>query len=165
MRYIKEFIQDIWPALIMGAIVITGHNVLKYQKNANLKQDKMNNTGQMDLFESTKKVNKLETPTQRLQHNTVEFDGAAYIAEFDYTRLKGQMLKIWNLMHQGGWYTLQEISINTGAPEASASAQLRNFRKLKFGQHTVERRRRGDVNTGLFEYRLVVNENHQGHGH
>lgn len=84
------------------------------------------------------------------------FDGAAYVEEFDYSRLKGQMLKIWDLMKTGTWYTLQEISTHTNAPEASASAQLRNFRKDKFGGHTVERRRRGDRASGLFEYRLIV---------
>lgn len=84
-----------------------------------------------------------------------EFDGAAYVSEFDHSRLKGQMLKIWDLMKDGQFRTLQEIAQATNAPEASASAQLRNLRKQKFGSHTVERRRRGDRSSGLFEYKLI----------
>lgn len=88
-----------------------------------------------------------------------DFDGADYIREFDHTRLKGQMLKIWELMKDGHFRTLQEIAAATNAPEASASAQLRNFRKPKFGGHTVERRRRGDRSSGLFEYKLIPASN------
>lgn len=39
----------------------------------------------------------------------------------------------------------------TGAPEASASARLRDLRRAGL---TVERRRRGDPKAGLWEYRV-----------
>lgn len=117
-------------------------------------------TTQLDLFNKVEQVNQdqiTKTVPASIpgEKQGATFDGAAYVEEFDYSRLKGQMLKIWELMKGGAWYTLQEISQHTNAPEASASAQLRNFRKDKFGGHTVERRRRGDRTSGLFEYKLI----------
>lgn len=118
-------------------------------------------TDQLDLFNKASEVN--QQPINKTVPASIPgaqegatFDGAAYVEEFDYNRLTGQMLKIWEHMKGGAWHTLQEISEHTNAPEASASAQLRNFRKDKFGGHTVERRRRGDRKSGLFEYRLIV---------
>ncbi len=86
------------------------------------------------------------------------FDGATYEAEFDHTRLGGQMGKVYVLMSDGHWRTLDEISNATGAPPASVSARLRDLRKPKFGAHTVERRARGPRENGLFEYRLLRRE-------
>lgn len=87
------------------------------------------------------------------------FDGVTYEAKYDCKRLKSQKDKIFMLMKDGVWRTLGEINNSTGAPEASASACLRDFRKPKFGFHTVERRIRGDRHRGLYEYKLVVNRN------
>jgi hypothetical protein len=68
-------------------------------------------------------------------------------------------------MCDGEWRTLSEINEGTksernplGDPPASISAQLRHFRKKRFGSHLVDKRRRGDDAGGLWEYRLVVNE-------
>ena len=58
-------------------------------------------------------------------------------------------------MIDGTWRTLREIEDNANAPAASASAQLRNLRKERFGSFTVEKRRRGDRTNGLFEYKLI----------
>lgn len=85
----------------------------------------------------------------------IRFDGAGYVPERDKARLTGQMLKIWDCMIDGHWRSLREISIITNAPEASVSAQLRNFRKKRFGSHTVERE---FIRRGLFKYRLIINE-------
>jgi type II secretory pathway predicted ATPase ExeA len=84
------------------------------------------------------------------------FSGASYIREFDETRLKGQWLRVWNIMRSGHWLTLSEIQTRIHATgnhdsEAAISARLRDFRKEKFGGHTVNRRRRGDPKQGLFE--------------
>lgn len=49
--------------------------------------------------------------------------------------------------------SLAAIAKLTGDPEASVSARLRDFRKLRFGGHTVERRY---VEVGLFEYRVLT---------
>jgi hypothetical protein len=82
------------------------------------------------------------------------FDGDTYEPDKDHVRLRGQNLRVFTLMRDGLWRTLGEISEGTGDPEASVSARLRDFRKKKFGGHTVESRRRGPASDGLWEYRL-----------
>lgn len=72
------------------------------------------------------------------------FDGPAYDPELDQDRLAGQILRIFRLMADGLWRTLEEIHFETGDPQASISAQLRHLRKPRFGAHQVEKRRRGD---------------------
>ena len=57
-------------------------------------------------------------------------------------------------MSDGNWKTLGQISEATGAPQASASAALRDFRKDRFGAHIVNRRY---VHNGLYEYQLILN--------
>jgi hypothetical protein len=88
----------------------------------------------------------------------MRFDGADYVPERDDVRLTGQQARIWDLMCDGKWRTLQQISQVTGDPEASVSAQLRHFRKPRFGAHTIEREY---VNRGLYLYRLIINEEQQ----
>lgn len=82
------------------------------------------------------------------------FDGPDYNHSLDQARLTGQILRIYNLMRDGRWRTLSEIAQATGDPQASISAQLRNLRKARFGSHTVSKRRRGEAERGLFEYRM-----------
>ena len=118
-------------------------------------------TRQLDLFNKVKEVNKdqIKKPVSATIPNAKEgatFDGSDYDDKFDYNRLSGQMLKIWEVMKGGEWFTLQELKDVTNAPEASISAQLRNFRKDKFGGHAVDKRRRGDRKSGLFEYKLIA---------
>jgi hypothetical protein len=69
------------------------------------------------------------------------FDGVDYQPELDFVRLKGQMERIYNLMQDGQFRTLSLISNVTGDPESSVSAQLRNFRKARFGGFIVNRKR------------------------
>jgi hypothetical protein len=85
------------------------------------------------------------------------FDGKTYDPERDKERLKTQLFNVWALMKDGRWRTLEQISARVGCPEASVSARLRDFRKRKFGGHTVEREY---VKRGLFKYRLLVNEDY-----
>jgi len=85
----------------------------------------------------------------------LNFSGATYSPEFDYSRLKGQIKRIRDLMLDGEWRTLGEIALLTGDGHASISAQLRNLRKEGNGSHIVEKRTRGDRNSGLWEYRLI----------
>jgi hypothetical protein len=87
--------------------------------------------------------------------STAEFQGSDYVAEFDLERLKGGIKRIADLMADGQWRTLREIEGAVDVPAASASAQLRNLRKPRYGSHIVERQRRGDPYFGLFEYRVV----------
>lgn len=84
----------------------------------------------------------------------VRFNGADYVPERDNARLTGQLLRVWNVVSNGGWHTLKEISQKTGDPEASVSAQLRHLRKDRFGGYTVERKH---IQMGLYKYRVVLN--------
>lgn len=58
-------------------------------------------------------------------------------------------------MSDGGWHTLAEIAMASEAPEASVSARLRDFRKPRYGMHTVQKRRVIDGG-GLWEYRILI---------
>lgn len=80
-------------------------------------------------------------------------DGITFDATKDTARLNRQMELVFNVMRDGGWYTLAELHERTGEPEASCSSRVRDFRKVKFGGHVVEKRRRSK---GLFEYKLTV---------
>lgn len=71
----------------------------------------------------------------------------------DERRLGRQHIKVFDLMRAGSWWTLRELGRVLGEPETSISARIRDFRKEKFGSHTVERER---VSGGLWRYRLVV---------
>lgn len=82
----------------------------------------------------------------------IQFDGKTYDPARDGMRLGAQLLRVWALMSDGKWRTLAEISINTGDPQASVSARLRDIRKPKFGGHAVEVIHLG---RGLYQYRLV----------
>lgn len=89
-------------------------------------------------------------------------DGDTFDPEKDEVRLNKQMLEVYYFTKQGEWRTLGWLARNIEwwfkhpISEASISARLRDFRKPRFGAHTVERRRT-DV-PGLFEYRLIWNE-------
>jgi hypothetical protein len=88
---------------------------------------------------------------------TTEFDGHAdgetYEPERDRERLARQRRRVWDYMIAGRWRSLAAISEATGYPEASVSARLRDFRKARFGSHTVDRRY---IGMGLWQYRLHV---------
>ena len=88
-----------------------------------------------------------------------DFDGATYEAELDKVRLTKQLARMFRFMSDLEWHTLDEIARVTSIPPASASARLRDFRKDKFGNHTVLRQRKGEPKAGLFEYKLIKNEN------
>ena len=83
------------------------------------------------------------------------FDGATFDPAKDTARLTTQMLRVCAFMTDGKWRTLREIGEAVEAPEASVSARLRDLRKPRFGGFTVDRRRRGVEDKGLFEYRVA----------
>jgi len=82
------------------------------------------------------------------------FNGPEYTID-DHVRLLDQHMRIKQVMCDGVWRTLGQISIATKDPEASISAQLRHLRKKRFGSYTVERKQVGDRAKGLFEYRVM----------
>lgn len=84
------------------------------------------------------------------------FDGRTYERDLDQRRLTGQAERVFRLIGDGAWRTLAEIHAATGDPEAAISARLRDFRKLRFGAHTIVGRRRGDMARGVWEYRMVT---------
>ena len=96
------------------------------------------------------------------QNHTAHFNGPEYDPRYDYARLTGQIRRVYDCMVDGRWRTLDEIHAETGDPHASVSAQLRHLRKPRFGSHLVDRRARGNRESGLFEYRLVIPEGTQG---
>lgn len=77
--------------------------------------------------------------------------GVTFDAARDEDRLNKQARKVWQAMSDGKWHLLSEVVAATGYPEASVSARLRDFRKPRFGGHTVEREY---VANGLWMYRL-----------
>ncbi len=92
--------------------------------------------------------------TQQLNFQP-HFDGATYEPSRDHERLTGQKQRIFDLMKDGQWRTLEQISEATDTPQASVSARLRDFRKPKFGGHQVDRYY---VEKGLFMYRVIENK-------
>lgn len=81
------------------------------------------------------------------------FDGKTYEPERDYARLTGQLGRVFELMKDGEWRTIPQIVQQTrGSPQA-ISARLRDYRKPKYGGHTVERK---FISAGVWAYRLVV---------
>lgn len=102
----------------------------------------------------------------------LNFDGVTAVAELDQKRLTGQMRRVFDVMEDGKWRTLEEIRATSfvrglhvrdgdahNDSEAAISARLRDLRKSRFGGFTVDRRRRGDPGSGLFEYRVTKGEN------
>lgn len=83
----------------------------------------------------------------------MRFNGSDYDHAQDSSRLTSQMSRILDLMRDGMWRGLDEISLATGDPPASVSAQLRHLRKPRFGAHCVLKQHLG---RGYFKYRLLL---------
>jgi hypothetical protein len=83
------------------------------------------------------------------------FGGSTYQPEFDYSRLSGQLLRVYHRMKDGRWYSLADIAEYAGGSEAACSARLRDLRKQKYGSRQIDRRHIGT--SGLWHYRLVPN--------
>lgn len=83
-----------------------------------------------------------------------DYDGETYERSKDQVRLNRQTVLVFAAMSDGRWHTLHGLQEITGEPQASISARIRDFRKVRFGGHTVLRRRVEGVR-GLYEYLLV----------
>ena len=70
----------------------------------------------------------------------------------DKSRLMPQLERVKKFMLRGRWVTLAQITKGTGAPEASASARLRD---LKNNGLRVEKKRVKNGN-GLYVYRMIA---------
>jgi len=83
----------------------------------------------------------------------LDFDGVDYQPKRDRKRLTGQIQRIYDLIKDGQYRTLDQIAYDAECPHASASAQLRNLRKPRFGGYVIDRKHMGN---GLYTYRLRV---------
>ena len=81
---------------------------------------------------------------------SIDFSGSTYSKQRDGARLKRQLNAVFEIMLDGQWHSLAELSEKTGAPQASVSARLRQIRSIG---NVVERKH---VTRGLFLYRLVA---------
>jgi len=79
-----------------------------------------------------------------------DFDGNNYFID-DKERLTRQCKRVFDLMKDGKWRTLEQISLINNDPLTSISARLRDLRKPKFGNFVVNKRL---VEKGLWEYQL-----------
>jgi hypothetical protein len=89
----------------------------------------------------------------------VDFDGSDYDPKYDRVRLTGQIQRVYDVIKTNKWFTLDEIHQLTGDPHASISAQLRHLRKERFGSHIIDKRPRGERIHGLWEYKLIGEDN------
>ena len=80
------------------------------------------------------------------------FDGDT-ITPDDFPRLNRQLRVVYEVMRDGYWHSLKSLARETGEPEASISARLRDLRKPKFGGFTVVRENQGN---GFYLYMLVA---------
>lgn len=118
-----------------------------------------------DMLPPVKKRRGEDPDAGEYQHivpeGTPHFAGATYEAEHDEVRLKGKLEKLWLLMADRNWRTLEHISRTLAAlhegerfPEASISAMLRALRYPDNGKHKVDRNHIGDRKHGLYAYRV-----------
>ena len=84
---------------------------------------------------------------------SLRFDGSDYVHKRDGIRLTGQLERVFDVMKNGQWITLRELADRSRCPEASASAQLRNLRKERFGGFEIEKKY---DHMGVFFYRLKL---------
>ena len=80
------------------------------------------------------------------------FGGATYDPARDRDRLSKQLCGVLDVMCDGEWRTLRQISDATGFPEASISARLRDVRK-EWGDESMQSENLGE---GLWRYRVLV---------
>ena len=75
----------------------------------------------------------------------------------DMQRLGTQRADVWRLLKLGRWWTLADLAAHSGHPEASVSARIRDFRRPKYGSHSIQRRRAPGTDA-TWEYRLAPDE-------
>lgn len=80
------------------------------------------------------------------------FHGETFDPALDEDRLGAQACRFRDLMLDGVWRSLHEISDLTGDPGASISARFRQMGEL--GYPTEKRRRAGLERRGVWEYRM-----------
>ena len=72
----------------------------------------------------------------------------------DGERLEGQFERVWAIMRDGEYHTIQEVAVTTGDPAQSVARQIRYIRSKARGGHVLEREHRG---RGLYAFRVDFN--------
>lgn len=94
-------------------------------------------------------------------YDVASFDGETFDPAQDGRRLGEQLNAVFETMKDGRWRTIEAIvellraNFHIDATDRSVSARLRDFRKERFGRHTVNRRG-VPASRGLFEYQLLL---------
>lgn len=104
----------------------------------------------------------VERAKQTLGIKHFSFDGASALG-IDLPRLAGQLARVFDLMRDGQFRKLTDIASKTGCLETSASSRLRDFRKARFGGHTVVSRQVAG-SPGTHEYKLVLRKRSESDG-
>lgn len=86
-----------------------------------------------------------------MKQEPFDFDGETYDRDRDQARLNGQLQRVYEAILDGSWHTLAELAVACQGSEAAVSARLRDLRKPRFGEHTIDREY---VGNGLWRYRL-----------
>jgi ribosomal protein S25 len=73
--------------------------------------------------------------------------------DIEGNELKGSHKKVYDVMSNGKWITIETLADRTGMTGSGASACMRNLRMEKFGSFIVERQH---VKGTLYKYRLVL---------
>lgn len=79
--------------------------------------------------------------------------GITYEPMLDGRRLARQAGIVYAYMVSAGWKTLQQIAKDTGFPEASVSARLRDFRRIE-GHKVLRERWHNDITSGVWVYAM-----------
>jgi len=86
------------------------------------------------------------------------FAGESYDPQRDFHRLHGQLRRVYDVMKDGQWHSVNEMVAACGGTAASITARVRDLRKQKFGARKVDRRH---VKDGFFLYRLDKGNAHE----
>lgn len=106
-------------------------------------------------------MSKKDSYIKQILTNKNMFDGGCFNWDLDHSRLTTQMAYVFLVIMNGEYTTVEKIQSEISAKfgcrgaQTSISALLRDFRKKKWGEHTVNTRRVG--NSGLYEYQFVFN--------
>ena len=80
------------------------------------------------------------------------FDGRTYIPARDLSRLSNQLDLVKQVLSDRQWHTLDELAAAVNGSPAGVSARIRDLRKARFGQHTIDRQY---VSNGMWRYRMA----------
>jgi hypothetical protein len=121
------------------------------------------NSGEQPLFKLIERAEaeaatSVSSKTKAAPRRRAKFPGASFDPELDEPRLTGLQLSVFELMKDGVFRTHGEIKELIGrGSENGIAAMLRGLRSKEHGHHTVNKQRRGDPKSGLWEYQVIPN--------